>query len=139
MLFEAGVTVTVGVVGFFVLPPPPLLLPHPPNKRPTTETEHMTSNFAARFISYPFVPFVPIEFKPLNPSGTQARLHELASGILHANAFISEIVKPASRPQPASFRSSPLYALNPTQINRFIDPTRRPGNLLFCPELQQYS
>ena len=63
------------------MPPPPPLppLPHPLNERPTTEREHIASNFAIRFIPDPFVPFVSIEFMPQNLFGVQRPVNECAS------------------------------------------------------------
>jgi len=55
MLEDAGVTVTVGVVGFDEPPPPPLLLPPPPlpqapTERRTAKDATTRKHFAKRFI-----------------------------------------------------------------------------------------
>jgi hypothetical protein len=54
-LLAAGVTVTVGVVGFwFVVPPPPWLpLPHPATENTTPKRRNTKIRLANRFIKKP--------------------------------------------------------------------------------------
>jgi hypothetical protein len=51
MLPDAGMTVTVGVVGFALVPPPPWLPePHAPTERANAEKRRTRNGFADRFI-----------------------------------------------------------------------------------------
>jgi hypothetical protein len=55
MLPDAGVTATVGVTGFDVVPPPPWLPPpHAQIERIVAEKGTRKQNFANRFIQTPF-------------------------------------------------------------------------------------
>ena len=64
IVLEAGVTVTVGVVGFWPPPPPPWLPPPPPQalvKTAIVNTREARNSFANRFIRV-FL-FNPVEFE----------------------------------------------------------------------------
>jgi hypothetical protein len=65
MLLDAGVTVTVGVVGLVPVPPPELPLPHAPIEIAIANWRRTKKNVTNRFMQNPLL---KLSFKPIKPA-----------------------------------------------------------------------